>query len=204
VSVSLPPRHRRAWETRDQDYLRWHWGDRSAERLAHELDRTVAAILSKAQKLGLGAPSRGTTSVSGLAQRTGYEERQILNVARKLKIAIPRVYSAYRKATRKLYRWSALTESQVDRILAFLAAKPDQARVRQETQGAWGERGRGGFMKPPCCQSCSRNDRPHYCKGYCKPCYDTKRPRRPKEAAGEELRVDEGVGGKRARMGSTA
>lgn len=200
-----PIRHRREWADRDSDYLRWHWGDKSPKRLAEELGRTVTAILCKARKLKLAPPSRGTVSLAALAKQTGYEERQIYNVARKLRINIRRVKSTYRPNGKHKPGggWTALTDGQIEKILAFLKTKPDVARVRQETQGKWGERGRGGFVKPPCCDVCGRNDRPHYSNGLCKPCYDRRRPHRSKKKgdADGERRVDAGLGGERAELG---
>jgi hypothetical protein len=170
-------RHRKAWEQRDIDHLRWNWSDKSPDRIGQELGRTPRAVLCMARKLRLVAPSVGTTSLRALAEKTGYDYRTLCNVAKKMKIQIRRIHSIYSKKGKR-YRWSTLSNEQIAKILGFLKKKPDAARVRQQTVGAWNEMGRGGFVKPAACVVCERNDVPHYCKRYCKRCYDRQRKSR--------------------------
>jgi hypothetical protein len=46
----------RPWTTREDDYLRAHFGERTARQLSRVLDRTQSAVQLRVGKLGLTAP----------------------------------------------------------------------------------------------------------------------------------------------------
>lgn len=168
---------RKRWTEEQDKQLAFDWGVFSLETIARRHGRTTTAIVERAKKLSLGAPSRGTQTVSGLAEATGYGRTQIRNAARVLGISVGRRTAAY-VAKHRDRRYTSLDEDDVEKIVAFLGSRPDGGRIRFEVRGAWGGSGRGGVTKPDQCVSCGTKDRPHYAKGLCDRCYDKRRKNR--------------------------
>lgn len=163
--------HRHPWTQADDRRLQFDWGVFRVRAIAKKHGRTVAAVVNRAKRLGIGPPSRGTTTVAALARETGYDKSQIRNAAREIGMSIPKVAgTTVVHKTRK--RWSAISEEGAERIVKFLSRRPNGSRIRAEVAGAWGGRGRGGKMKPVQCGDCGRNTVPHYAKGLCVVCYD--------------------------------
>jgi hypothetical protein len=167
---------RRPWTEEQDRQLAFDWGVFSLDTIARRHGRTPMAIVQRAKKLSLGAPSRGTLTVCGLAEATGYGRSQIRSAARALGIVIGKRTSAY-VAKHRNRRYTSIDEEDVERIIAFLGSRPDGARIRAEVKGAWGGPGRGG-PKPEGCVSCGTSERPHYAKGMCGRCYDKRRKNR--------------------------
>lgn len=192
-AAASPPNHRRPWIQKDDDYIRWHWADLPLERIAEALGRTFDGIAMRAIKIGLGRPRhRGVESMKALAERTGYTRVKLLNACRKAGI-IPRMPIVTNKGRGKdPYKGRVLSEEQVTKVLAFLAQRPDQKRIRFQSKGAWGEMGRGGFRKPPQCIDCGRNDRRHNSKGRCVVCHPRWRRNNPPAKVGGKEEVTRG------------
>lgn len=174
----------RAWSAEDERRLAFDWGVFRIETIAHRLGRTRDAVIQRAAKLQLGPASRGTTTLKAISDSTGYDRKQVRSAARALGIHIGRrVTKNIAKVEKK--RFTSIDEDQAERIIAFLKARPDGTPIRFETKGAWGEKGRGGVLKPTHCVVCGKNDRPHWAKGKCHACYERARAQRKRNCRGD-------------------
>lgn len=166
--------------THDEDKrLSFLWGF-SVRSIAEQLGRTPTAVISRAMKLKLGPPSRGTHSLSSLERDTGYDRKRVRTALEHLGLLERRAVSASssRANVRNArYNRLALDEDAVTRVVEFLSKHPDAEPLygpnsHRATHGVWGV-----GWHPPACLECNRTDRPHDCKGLCTSCYQKRNDR---------------------------
>lgn len=171
----MPPEERperafKAWSDLETDKLSFWWGVFSIQTIAKRLGRTPAGVSEKARKMKLGAFAKDTISMREFVRLSGYEDSRIRASAEALGIKLGRIGVGNPKRP-KAKRAYGITEEQQEQLLAHFAEHPgifypNKPGSGKTTQGVWGI-GR----KPPACLRCNKNERPHYSKGYCEPCY---------------------------------
>ena len=149
------------------------WGEAAGTEIARRLGRPLLGVAHRAKKLRLPSPRQGRTTLRALSQQTGYDKVRLRNAAERLGLRLPRLPGV--AASRVRAPWHAIEKSQADAILAYLAKVPDSVGIRRKTgqrtmAGEWGT-----GQKPLACIACALNDRPHYCRGMDRECYDRAR-----------------------------
>lgn len=135
--------------------------------IAKKLGRSEESIKCRAQQLGLGAASRGTMSLQQFAKKSGFSTFKIVTAAKQLGLKLRRALRSEPWQKKRIHRF-AISDEQQEELLAYMLQKN---RVYKKTgkktdAGLWGV-----GIKPACCVRCFRNDRPHYARGFCAPCY---------------------------------
>ncbi len=183
----------RRWTRADDKELFLLFGVVDIVRVAEKLGRTPYAVEHRAKQLGY-ARRRDTVTVREAAESTGYDESTIHLAAKELGIRIKhkaRVSYSKKQSHRCPTRDKALTEDQLDRIVAWLSERPGwrvySSGGSRSTQGEWGT-----GAKPPACVVCGTTQRPHIAKGMCSPCSRRYYYHKKKEAL-DAIRGDEGA-----------
>lgn len=161
--VPPPTKGWRTWTEREDDLLRWNWGQVSRERLEEILGHSWAAINWRAVRLGLGSLARGTLTLTEIAERTGYSRRSLQLYAERLGISLRKIRSCLPRGERTKPRRYAIDTSEAERLIAWLATRT--GRPIDDLRG-WGHYGRVAA-----CLCCGRTDRPHNGRGLCETCY---------------------------------
>jgi hypothetical protein len=159
----------RRWTCEELDRVSFLWGVVDVQEIAKRLNRTVAGVAEKVDRLGLGSPGRGYETLKQFSERTGFAEDTIRCAAKKAGIVIPRRARGRNSTARRSAkgRHYAIDDDLAERLLAVL----DPVRgARPVNEGAWGTKGRR-FVIPPACLGCGRTDRKHYARGYDRACY---------------------------------
>lgn len=174
----------RHWTAAEEKTLSQLWGVLSAKNLGERLGRSVDAIISRANRMGLGAPSRGTKALTTLCRETGYHPGQIRYAMRNLDMNLQFKVDMRRPGQESVYRQYAITFEQEEAILAYLAQHPDGERVYCNQPGHRTKLGQWGVGdKPPACLVCHRTDRIHRAHGMCGTCHMRLYRRQKREAA---------------------
>ena len=74
------------WTPEEDRYISLHWGAIGPKQLAADLSRTVTAVMSRAGRryLDLGRWSRGTMSLTQMADHVGWHRTQVMRAVRAL------------------------------------------------------------------------------------------------------------------------
>lgn len=169
MAQELPAEHRRPWSDTDKDKLTFWWGTFKLPTLAQRLNRTQWAVAQMARTLKLGPFSRGEgISMREFERISGYSSTKIEAAAKALNIRLRRKGRSDPIRSRKLAPF-IIDDDQQDALLKHMLEHENYYMnlpgSGKTTRGVWGI-GR----KPPACLRCTRNDRPHFSNGYCKPC----------------------------------
>lgn len=164
----------RLWTEQEIKYLEYHWGEVTLAALAKALHRTEFGITKKARELDLGRANRGTVSLRRFAQISGFSTLKIRQAATALGMRLrgaQRTEPARHGNTRERMMTLDISEEQQEELLAYMLANPHVRKTtgKRTVKGAWGM-----GQKPAACLMCNKNDRPHYAKGLCTPCYNAR------------------------------
>jgi hypothetical protein len=167
----LMRRSHKHWSEDEDKQLLFFWGTMTVATLAAKLDRSPFAVVSRATKLKLGSPSRGTKSMNQFCRETGYFPRQIHVVMKNLGMLAQYKIDTDPSRKRFQFRQFAISFDQEEAILEYLRKHPDSERIYCELPGYRTKMGKWGVgNKPPACLDCNRNDRPHRARGLCGAC----------------------------------
>lgn len=163
----------RLWTEEELRHLEFHWGVESLASLARRFGRTQEGVATKARELELGRASRGTVSLREFSRISGFSILKIQQAAKALGLKIrggQRTEPPRRGVRKERMHTLAISEEQQDQLLSYMLVNPHVRKTTGErtVKGAWGM-----GKKPEACVRCSRNDRPHYAKGRCAPCYNS-------------------------------
>lgn len=168
----MPDRHHLPWSEEDEKRLSWDWGTIPLTKLAVQFKRTPMAVWRKADAMGLGRANRGGMSLTEFARYSGFSPEKIKKSARALGINLHRGLASEPGAKRDRVRDFVINDDQHEPLIEFMMKFPfvfanEGPDARMTRAGVWGI-----GKKPPQCLRCGRSDKPHYCKGYCKSCYN--------------------------------
>lgn len=171
------------WTHAEEKTLSRFWGVLSARQLGGRLGRSVDAIISRANRMGLGPPSRGTKALTALCRESGYNPGQIRYAIQNLGMVLHHKLDMRRTDAPGIYRQYAISFDQEEAVLAYLARHPDGERIYCHQPGHRTRLGQWGVGdKPPACLGCARTDRRHQARGLCGTCH-MRQYRRQKRAA---------------------
>lgn len=157
---------KRRWTDEEDSIVQRNWGHRGAPVIGRLLQRSADSVCARANRLGLGPSSRSTLSMKTMMNRTGWTRRRILNAAARAGVRARRLPAITPGAIVRPY---AFDEEDAAIIIEQLKKEHHVSHLWRSRHGEWGTYGR--TQKPKECLGCNRNDRPHYAKGLCGPCY---------------------------------
>lgn len=141
--------------------------DIAVKALASRLGRTYLAVRRRARKLGCSGTTRFYwMSLRRLEKESGYSRSRLLIAIERLGI---RLQSRGKRADGSTSPY-AVPRDRIEEIFAECQKAPDGGLLNASKHGEWGKRGKYR-VNPAACLRCSRNDKPHYSKGYCRACY---------------------------------
>lgn len=166
-------RARKPWDDAEKTLLAELWKKVPLEQIAAKFGRSEIAINQMACSLRLGAKKCSGETMASFLRRTGYSPSRVRNAAFLLGIKLKkRVRTRTNERTGGKSRFFTVSTRTANRLIKFLATKPDGRRLERRVVGAW------GGNKPKACLGCKRSDVPYQAKGMCASCYDKRR--RPK------------------------
>jgi len=106
------------WTADEDAIVEFNWGEEPFEVTADRVGRTVAALRQRMRRRGVAQALRGRTTISGLAQQTGYSWRQVKSAVVAVGIRPVRTSSTPRG------RQTRLSTDQVEAVLEYLKKPP--------------------------------------------------------------------------------
>lgn len=182
------------WSEYEKSFLASNWGIKHAEFIAKELGRTCNAVSSKANRMGLGSPGRGTVSASYIMDKTGAYIAKIKKVASGLGIKVLRVKSTRPGGQRKKGRKIGFDFEDALLIIETIKNKDYEKSIRRRS--LYREWSKG--VVPSKCVKCGSTKYPHSARGICSFCirplyrtgeikeYPKLKPGRPKQQKAAE------------------
>lgn len=159
------------WSAADDRKLSFHWGSTPLAKIETLLGRTRIALIRRAAHLQLGGLGRGKKTIGAFCASTGYARSTILGIASTLGMKFRHMDRGDVPYTERSPRRILISADQEERIIAYLKEHREFKRhfppgAKKSQKGVWGV-----GLKPAQCLRCQRDDKKHYAKGLCKPCY---------------------------------
>lgn len=177
-------RHKRRWTEDEIKYLQWNWGPGDMRKVVKHLGRSHIAVEKKAVELKLGGVRRGTKTLHQLSRETGYARSTLEIAASNIGLKFHRTFRGGRNPKDRP-RDFAISFEQEELIIDYLT-KTRHHKMCFRKDGLMSPAGQWGVgRKPPQCTRCKRDDKPHYAKGLCRPCYNVPFNQAARAARGE-------------------
>lgn len=164
VAAPEAPARRTLWTADEDASLRALWPTGGCSVAAAVLGRSIAAVGSRARRLGLRSPNGGLVSLTDVARLAGCSRDRVRRAA--LVAGIPRLAFALGHAHRAAPRRLGLPAEGARQLVKSLASAPE--RITKNRKGLWGV-GR----KPDACRGpgCRHPGAPHRALGRCSACH---------------------------------